>query len=383
MAVDTPADEESDRFEDVEFDQLDSGIAALGWMEAATYGAFVAYALLLVYDVFVIPTSEATIDVMIAGFGYVWDFTGVDWLFVGTLLVLFFYGIVPLARNRRLTAYYWREFKKNKAAVLGLLFLIGIFLVGTIGTIFINAPEPNFGAISQPPIWQEGGSWEYPFGTTQDGVGVMKAVIFGMRVSMQVALIATLISMVIATAVGATAAYGGGWVDEVLMRYVDIQLTFPTFFLFLLLVYLFGSGSLFLLIVIFGLTGWGSYARIIRSEALQRNEEAYIQAAKSAGGSSYHVIRRHIIPNVSNSIITAATLNIPFLILAEASLAFLGLGDPTAYSWGQTIASGRGELSDAWWISTIPGIFLFLTILSFNFLGDALRDALDPRQETE
>jgi peptide/nickel transport system permease protein len=95
------------------------------------------------------------------------------------------------------------------------------------------------------------------------------------------------------------------------------------------------------------------------------------------------VIRRHIVPNVSNSIITAATLNIPFLILAEAGLSFLGLGDPTVPSWGQTIAAGRSQLSDAWWISTIPGVFLFLTILAFNFLGDALRDALDPRQETE
>ncbi|WP_049903218.1 ABC transporter permease [Halococcus agarilyticus] len=382
MAVDTPPDGEGERFEDVDWETLDSGIGDVDAIAAVTYGAFAAYALLLLYDVFVLPPSRATIDVTVAGFGYVWDLTGVDWLFVGTLLVLFLYAIVPLARNRRLTAYYWRQFKKNKAAVLGLVFLIGIFLVGTIGTVFINAPEPNFGAISQPPVWQEGGSWTYPFGTTQDGVGVMKAVIFGMRVSMQVALIATLISMVIATAVGATAAYGGGWVDEVLMRYVDIQLTFPTFFLFLILVYLYG-GSLFLLIVIFGLTGWGGYARIIRSEALQRNEEAYIKAAKSAGGSTYHVIRRHIVPNVSNSIITAATLNIPFLILAEAGLSFLGLGDPTVYSWGQTIAAGRGELSDAWWISTIPGVFLFLTILSFNFLGDALRDALDPRQETE
>jgi len=382
MATDTPPDGETDRFEDVDWDALGSGIGDIDAIDAVTYGTFAVYALVLLYDVFVLPADQATIDVTIAGFGYVWDVTGVDWLFVGTLLVFLFYAIVPLAQNRRLTAYYWREFKKNKAAVVSLIFLIGIFLTGTVGTIFIQPPTPNFAAISQPPVWQAGGSWDYPLGTTQDGSGVLKAVIFGMRVSMQVALIATLISMVIATAVGATAAYGGGWVDEVLMRYVDIQLTFPTFFLFLLLVYLYG-GSLLLLIVIFGVTGWGGIARIIRSEALQRNEEAYIQAAKSAGGSTYHVIRRHIVPNVSNSIITAATLNIPFLILAEAGLSFLGLGDPTVPSWGQTIAAGRSQLSDAWWISTIPGIFLFLTILSFNFLGDALRDALDPRQETE
>jgi peptide/nickel transport system permease protein len=382
MATDTAPNGETERFEDIDWDALDGGIGDIGAVDAVIYGVFGVYVLVLLYDTLVLPSSQATIDVTVAGFRYVWDLTGVDWLFTGTLLVLFFFAVVPLARNRRLSAYYWREFRKNKAAVASLIFLIGIFLVGTVGTIFIEPPTPSFGAISQPPVWQEGGSWDYPLGTTQDGSSVLKAVIFGMRVSMQVALIATLISIVIATAVGATAAYGGGWIDEVLMRYVDIQLTFPTFFLFLLLVYLYG-GSLFLLIVIFGLTGWGGIARIIRSEALQRNEEAYIQAAKSAGGSTYHVIRRHIVPNVSNSIITAATLNIPFLILAEAGLSFLGLGDPTVPSWGQTIAAGRSQLSDAWWISTIPGVFLFLTILAFNFLGDALRDALDPRQETE
>jgi peptide/nickel transport system permease protein len=182
--------------------------------------------------------------------------------------------------------------------------------------------------------------------------------------------------------VGATAAYAGGWVDEVLMRYVDIQLTFPTFFLFLFLAYLYG-GSLFILIMIFGVTGWGGIARIIRSEALQRNEEEYIRAAQSAGASGLYVVRRHMVPNVSNSIITAATLNIPILILSEAALSFIGVGDVTVPSWGQVIASGRGDLSTAWWISTIPGVFLFLTILAFNFLGDALRDALDPRQETQ
>jgi peptide/nickel transport system permease protein len=171
-------------------------------------------------------------------------------------------------------------------------------------------------------------------------------------------------------------------VDEILMRYVDIQITFPTFFLYLLLVYLFG-GSLFLMIVIFGFTGWGGIARIVRSEALQRREEEYVQASKNVGASTPWVIRRHLVPNVSNSVITAATLLIPSLILFEAALSFLQLGDPTIPSWGQLIAQGRGDLGRAWWISTLPGLFLFFTILAFNFLGDALRDALDPRHAGE
>jgi peptide/nickel transport system permease protein len=395
MATDSP----SDRFEDVDWDEVSGQVTVRSPTQWAALVAFGAVALALVYDAF-IRSSGPTFDFTVAGFEYVWDVTAVDWLFVTTLLVLFFYAVVPLAQNPRMTAYYWKEFRKNKPAVVSLGFLLVIFFVGTVGTIFIQPPELNVIASYQPPVFmsvdasvpsscvgevvdgQCQGTWEYPLGTTGDGKGILKMVIFGMRVSMQVGLIAMLISIFIATLVGATAAYAGGWVDEVLMRYVDIQLTFPTFFLFLFLAYLYG-GSLFILIMIFGVTGWGGIARIIRSEALQRNEEEYIRAAQSAGASGLYVVRRHMVPNVSNSIITAATLNIPILILSEAALSFIGVGDVTVPSWGQVIASGRGDLSTAWWISTIPGVFLFLTILAFNFLGDALRDALDPRQETQ
>jgi peptide/nickel transport system permease protein len=394
MAADTP----SDRFEDVDWDEVGGQVGVRSPTQWAALVAFGAVALALVYDVFL--ADGATFDFTVAGFEYVWDVTAVDWLFVTTLLVLFFYAVVPLAQNPRMTAYYWMEFKKNKPAVVSLGFLLVIFFVGTVGTVFIEPPELNVIAAYQPPVFmsvdasvpsscvgevtngQCQGTWEYPLGTTGDGKGILKMVIFGMRVSMQVGLIAMLISIFIATLVGATAAYAGGWVDEVLMRYVDIQLTFPTFFLFLFLAYLYG-GSLFILIMIFGVTGWGGIARIIRSEALQRNEEEYIRAAQSAGASGLYVVRRHMVPNVSNSIITAATLNIPILILSEAALSFIGVGDVTVPSWGQVIAAGRGDLSTAWWVSTIPGVFLFLTILAFNFLGDALRDALDPRQETQ
>ena len=312
--------------------------------------------------------------------------------------MLFWYAVVPLARNPRMTRYYWRQFRKNKAAVASLAFLLFIFTVGTIGPLVLPAPEAVFTDSFQPPVFtsvessvpiqcvgptSDGmchGTWAHPLGTTREGKDILLMVIFGMRVSMQVGLIATLMNIAIATAVGTTAAYAGGWVDEGLMRYVDIQLTFPQFFLFLLMAYLFGS-SLFLLIMIFGLFGWGGIARIVRAEALQRTEEEYISAADSAGAGSFYIIRRHVVPNVSNTVITAATLAIPGLILAEAAFAFIGLSDPTIPSWGKLIAAGRGELSTAWWISTIPGLFLFFTILAFNFVGDALRDSLDPRQE--
>jgi peptide/nickel transport system permease protein len=333
-----------------------------------------------------------------AEFAVVGTVDGVDWLWSLTLLVGLFYVVIPLYENPRMTRYYWREFRKNKAAVIALCYLGVIFLIGLVVPRVIPPPEVQPLLQYQPPVWGavpetvpvecvgpvgDGlcqGTWAHPFGTTHQGKDILVSVIYGMEISMQVGLIGMFLQLLIASAVGLSAAYFGGYVDEVLMRYVDIQITFPSFFLYLLVVYLFG-GSLFLMIIVFGVLGWGGIARIVRSEALQRREEEYVMAAESAGASSFWTIRRHLLPNVSNSVITAATLVIPGLILAEAALAFLGLGDPSIPSWGGVIADGRTDLDRAWWISTLPGVFLFLTILAFNFLGDALRDALDPRQE--
>ncbi len=333
-----------------------------------------------------------------AEFAVVGTIDAVDWLWSLTLLVGLFYVVVPLYENPRMTRYYWREFRKNRAAVVALIYLAVIFLIGLVVPRFVSPPAVQPLLQYQPPVWgtvpstvpidcvgpvSDGlchGTWAHPLGTTHQGKDILVSVIYGMEISMQVGLIGMFLQLLIASAVGLSAAYFGGYVDEVLMRYVDIQITFPSFFLYLLVVFLFG-GSLFLMIIVFGILGWGGIARIVRSEALQRREEEYVMAAESAGASSFWTIRRHLLPNVSNSVITAATLVIPGLILAEAALAFLGLGDPTIPSWGEIIADGRSDLDRAWWISTLPGIFLFLTILGFNFLGDALRDALDPRQE--
>jgi peptide/nickel transport system permease protein len=394
MASETPTDPE--RFEDIDWTAVTENRRRIPRRTAAFLVAIAVYAIVLAYDRFILG-DEPTFA--FESVGFVWNVTRLDWLFILTLVMMVFYLVVPLATNRRMSRYYWQQFKKNKAAVVSAIYLLVIFMIGMIGPLFMAPPQLNFGAVGQPPVGfsisqtavpgcigevvsgQCTGTWAHPLGTTTDGKGILKLVIFGMRVSMQVGLIATFIAVIIGTAVGTTAAYSGGLTDEILMRYVDIQLTFPAFFLYLLLLYLFG-GSLFLMILLFGFFSWGGISRLVRSEALQRREETYIQAADSAGAGRLHIIKRHIVPNVSNTIITAATLLIPVLILAEASLSFLGLGDATVYSWGQVIATGRSNLTTAWWISTIPGIFLFFTILAFNFLGDALRDALDPRQES-
>jgi len=218
----------------------------------------------------------------------------------------------------------------------------------------------------------------YPLGTDAQGRPLGHLVVYGMRVSMEVGLVSAALAITIGTVVGATAAHFGGAVDEVLMRYVDLQQTFPVFVLLLLLVYLYGP-SLLIVVGLYGLFGWEGTGRLVRSEALQRSQEAYVRAAEAAGAGRWWIVRRHLIPNVSSTVITAATLSIPVFILGEATLAFLGFSDPQVFSWGRTIAAGRGDLATAPWISTLPGLFLFLTVLAFNFVGDALRDAIDPR----
>jgi ABC-type dipeptide/oligopeptide/nickel transport systems, permease components len=324
-----------------------------------------------------------------------------NWLWWLTLAGFVYYGAVPLFQNPRMTRYYWRRFRKNKAAIISGLFLAVIFLIGIVGSRVTSQPQSTSGLDGIPPVGisteaynvgpagQEAvncadgvctGTWEYPFGTTTSGKDIFIGVIHGMEISMMVGLTATALSVLIAAAVALFAVYYGGWVDEIAFRWVDIQLTFPAFFLYLLLVYTLG-GSLFILIFVFGFIEWGGGARLMRSEALQRREEPYITASKAAGASPLWTIRRHLLPNISNTIITYASLSIPSIILAEAALAFLGLGDATVVSWGQLITDGRNNLRNLWWISTIPGVFLFLTVLSFNFLGDALRDAIDPRHE--
>lgn len=400
------ATEETDiEFEDIDWEELQKQ-TTYSKRNIGLFVALAAQAFLFVWDRLMNPDTAAVDMDGVPLLGEVfWDISAVDYLYMLTLTLGLFYIVIPLYQNKRMTMFYWRQFRKNKAAVISLIFLGIVFSLGTFGPIFLEPPTMDVTRFNQPPIGFEietyvtngycvgettsvpgagyemcQGSWEHPLGTTNEGKDILISAIYGMQISMQIGLIATLIVIVLATLVGTASAYFGGLVDEVLMRWVDIQLTFPVFFLYLLLVYLWG-GSIFLMIIIFGGLGWGGVSRIVRSEALQRREEEYVKAAKAAGASSGWIMRRHLVPNVSNSVITAATLLIPSFILTEAALAFLELGDPTIPSWGKVIADGRGYLHTAWWISTMPGFFLFFTVLAFNFMGDALRDALDPRME--
>ena len=395
MATDTDPDR-IERFEDIDWEatEMRGGLSALSRKAFGLLLTLAAVCAFFLYDYYLVRERKPTVPVI------EWDVSQVDWMFMVTLAVIFFYVLLPLYENPRMTRYYWREFRKNRAAVFSGGFLLFVFGTGLVGPLLLQKPGIALELGYQPPVFTSVsnnypiqcvgeatngrcfGTFQHPLGTTGRGKDIFRLIVYGMTVSMQIGLITGLIIITIGTIVGAVAAYLGGLADEILMRYVDIQLTFPTFLLYLLLIYLFGQ-SLFMFILVFGVTSWGLIARLVRSEALQRTEEEYITAAQSAGAPNLYVIWRHILPNVSSTVITAVTLLIPSLLLFEAGLAFLQLGDPSIPSWGQVISAGRSDLSFAWWISTVPGVFLFFTILAFNFMGDALRDALDPRQTTQ
>lgn len=323
-----------------------------------------------------------------------------DLLFLFTLFLFLWYIVLPLVQNPRMTKYYWSEFKRNRPAVISLIWLLIVFVLGLLGPFFV--PEPTFDVMTgrQPPVFgsiSDGnvatcvgdvvdgrcqGTWEHPLGTTSGGRDVLDSVLHGMTISMQIAFITTTVVAAIGISFGTVSAYSGGWIDEILMRFVDVVISFPTLPFYLLILYSFGA-SLAMFILVFAVFAWGGTARYVRSKALSISEEEYIKASRISGASTTRVIRSHVVPNTASSIITQLTLLIPLFLLAEAQIAFLGLGDSEVPSWGQLISQGRSDLAIAPWIVLVPGIALFLTILAFNFLGDALLDALNPEAEAE
>jgi peptide/nickel transport system permease protein len=375
--TDTGTGTEPDTFDRIDWAAVDADDGGLGRTAVIEALVFLAAGAAFAYDYLVVEGDAP----LVAG----WNVSSVEWLFLVVVTLGLFHVVAPLARNRRMTAYYWRQFRKNRLAVVSGCYLAVLFLIGTLGPAIWAAPNGtiDYGAAYAPPLFVggEGASLEHALGTDAQGRHLWHLIVYGVRVSFEVGLIATALAISIGTVVGAVAANVGGYVDEVLMRYVDLQQTFPVFILLVLLIYLY-EASLLLIIVLYGLFGWEGTARLVRSEALQRTEEDYVRAAESAGASRWWVVRQHVIPNVSSTVITAATLSIPVFILGEATLSFLGFGDPSTFSWGRTINAGRSDLDSAWWISTVPGLVLFLTVLAFNFVGDALRDAVDPRSDS-
>ena len=281
----------------------------------------------------------------------------------------------PIRRHRSLWGDAWRRLIRNKLAMFGLcgiLFLL--FLTVTADWIMpFEYDFQNFGNIGEPP------SREFPLGTDLVGRDMLSRMIYGARVSMAVAIISQLAVLAIAIPIGAIAGYSGGWVDTLLMRVVDIFYAIPQLLLAILIMGILGRGleNLFIAII---LTSWLTLARQTRAQMLALREKDFVLASRALGASASRIIVRHMLPNALSPIIVAVTFGIPQIIFAEAALSFIGVGiNPPMPSWGQMVGEYQQYLRSNWHMAVFPAIAIAFTMLSFTFLGDGLRDALDPR----
>ncbi|HEY65701.1 MAG TPA: ABC transporter permease [Caldilineae bacterium] len=231
----------------------------------------------------------------------------------------------------------------------------------------------------QPPFWMEGGSWEHPLGTDDLGRDILSRMVFGVRVSLLVGGLAVLLSGSIGVSLGLLSGYFGSWVDDLLMRVCDVQLSIPLTLLAIAVIAVVGS-NLPTLIGVLGLTQWVVYARIVRGEALALREKEFVEASRAIGATDFRIIRTCILPNTLPIVLVTATLRMAVVIMIEAGLSYLGLGiQPPKPSLGSMLSEGRQYLATAWWLGTFPGMAIMLIILGINLLGDGLRDLLDPR----
>ena len=270
---------------------------------------------------------------------------------------------------------FWKRYRKNRAAVIGLIVLI-ILLSLALLTEYIAPCDPyhmelKADTILRPP------SPEHPIGTDAFGRDVFSRVIWGTRISLVAGFTAVIVSTTIGILLGSISGYFGGKVDAIIMRFVDMLLVIPRFFLLLVIVAMFGS-SLTLIMVFIGLTIWPSTARLVRAEFLSVKEQDFVMAAKAVGADNWHIVFREILPNAIFPAIIQGSLQVGLAIMMEANLSFLGLGDPRAISWGRLLNDALPYFHRAWWMAFLPGVMIGITVLTFNLVGDGLNDALNP-----
>lgn len=286
-----------------------------------------------------------------------------------------------LARRRRHDAWRrgWREFRRHRSGVAGLVVLTGFVLLALLAPVIADAEGLSVtraqGGVLQPP------STAYLLGTDDNGRSVLTLLIWGARVSLLVGLMATVISMVIGTLVGLLSGYFGGWPGALLFRLTEWFLVIPFLPLAIVLASVLGRSLLNIALVI-GVTSWTSTALLIRSQTLSIKERAYLERARGLGAGHLHLLRRHVLPNVVPLVFANTTLTVAVAILAETTLSFLGLGDPTRVSWGSMLqdAFRVGAITTgSWWFIVPPGLCVVLVVLSFTLVGQALESVLDPR----
>lgn len=273
----------------------------------------------------------------------------------------------------------WKQFTKNRTGVFGMyLVLVLVYLALITPAIAPFDPDQiDVGPKLAAP------SFQHLMGTDQFSRDMFSRVMYGARISLVIGFIAVSISATIGSSLGAIAGFFGGTVDKAIMWFTDLLLSLPRLIMLLAVIGFYraaGAQSIFLIVVVLGLTGWMGVARIVRSQVLSLKEQDFVQAARALGYSDARIIFRHLIPNALAPVIVYASLAIGSTILTEASLSFLGLGvPPPTATWGSVVNDGRDFLRSAWWITMFPGLMIVLAVMSFNLLGDGLRDALDPK----
>jgi len=266
---------------------------------------------------------------------------------------------------------------RRRSAYLGFGIIITMFIVAIFAPYITkyNPTQTNL----KPEVRLQPPSREHLLGTDELGRDVFSRMVYGARISLTVGFVAVGIALLIGVVLGAIAGYYGGWIDMIIMRIVEVFMCLPTIFLILMILAFLGPGVIKVMVVI-GLTSWTGLTRLVRAEFLSLKQRDYVQAARALGASDFRIIFRHILPNALGPVYVSATLGVGGAILTESAISFLGLGVqiPTP-SWGNILTSGMHYLDTAWWLMLFPGLAILITVLSYNLVGEALRDLMDPR----
>ena len=283
-------------------------------------------------------------------------------------------------RRRRAVASAWRQYRRNKPGMVGLVILVAIIAMALAAPVLADPSGLHAVNTTQNPAWASPSEFG-PLGTDNLGRSILTQVIWGARISLLVGLAATVLAMVIGSTVGIVAGFFGGAIGAVLMRLTEWFLVIPFLPLAIVLAAILGP-SVENIILVIGITSWPSTARLIRAQVLTLKERLYVDRSRALGASNWHLMTRHILPNVSGLIIANTTLTVPVAILSETTLSFLGLGDPSRASWGKMLqeAFQAGAITEqAWWYYIPPGLGIMLVVLAFTLCGQALEEVFDPR----
>ncbi len=278
-------------------------------------------------------------------------------------------------KEEKLRHLFWKRFRTNKLALAGAFIVLLLFVVALFAH-WLSPYDP--GQIDVQQVLQDP-TWKHPFGTDPLGRDVFSRMIYGSRISLLVGFVAVGISTLIGIFLGALAGYYGRWVDNLIMRFVDVMLCFPTFFLILAVIALL-EPNIWNIMVVIGITGWMGVARLVRAEFLSLKERDFTAAEKALGAKDFRIIFRHILPNALAPVLVSATLGVAGAILTESALSFLGIGvQPPTPSWGNILTAGKDNIEIAWWLSLYPGMAILITVVGYNLLGEGVRDSIDPR----